>query len=104
MVGQMTQPLASILAKLRELKPMLAREFGVASISVFGSYARGEQTESSDLDLLVDFLPGARPTFFSLSKLEGRLSAALDLKVETVPRDGLNARLEPYIRPDLVDA
>ncbi|HUZ12366.1 MAG TPA: nucleotidyltransferase domain-containing protein [Caulobacteraceae bacterium] len=56
----MIEPLATILERLRSLSPELRHEFGVESLAVFGSYARGEATDASDLDLLVDFLAEAR--------------------------------------------
>ena len=40
---------------LREHMPELERDYGVASLALFGSYVRGEQQEGSDLDVLVDF-------------------------------------------------
>ncbi len=41
--------------KLQQIKPVLTDKFHVSSIGYFGSYARGQQTDSSDLDLLVEF-------------------------------------------------
>ncbi|SEV90862.1 nucleotidyltransferase family protein [Thermococcus thioreducens] len=40
---------------LRAHKEDLRRRFGVSSIAIFGSYARGEETELSDVDILVEF-------------------------------------------------
>lgn len=42
-------------ALLRERLPDLRRRFGVATLSLFGSYVRGEQRPQSDLDVLVEF-------------------------------------------------
>ena len=39
---------------LQEYMPELEREYGVASLALFGSYVRGEEREDSDLDVLVD--------------------------------------------------
>lgn len=41
--------------KLEDLKPVLAKEYKVKDIGYFGSYASGEETESSDIDFLVKF-------------------------------------------------
>ena len=84
------------------LKPELRARFGVSAIFVFGSHARGEAGPQSDLDLLIDFAPDARPTFFSLAKLDRALESALGVKVDAVPRSSLNPRLEPFIRTELV--
>jgi predicted nucleotidyltransferase len=58
--------LSTILDHLRALKPELRERFGVEAIFVFGSYARGGAGPGSDLDLLIDFAPEAKPTLFSL--------------------------------------
>jgi uncharacterized protein len=43
-----------IIFFLKNNKPFLAKEFGVSKIALFGSYARGEETFESDIDLLID--------------------------------------------------
>ncbi|MGB9667160.1 MAG: nucleotidyltransferase family protein [Candidatus Cryosericum sp.] len=47
--------LVEIKRVLRNSKQILADKYGVSSIAVFGSYARGQQKANSDVDLLVDF-------------------------------------------------
>jgi predicted nucleotidyltransferase len=98
----MVLDLDTALAKLRALKPELRARFGVSSLAVFGSYARGEASETSDLDLLIGFVPDARPTLFSLTDLDELLESELGVKVDTVPESCLNPRLAPYIRSELV--
>jgi len=49
------------LATLRCLKDDIATRFSVSRIGIFGSVARGEQTEASDIDILVEF---SRPVGF----------------------------------------
>ncbi len=100
----MTRDTSDLLEKLRSLKPELASLFAVSRISLFGSYSRGEANATSDVDLLIDFLPEARPTYFSLGRLNDYLEAALDKKVDLITRGGLNPRIEPYIREDLIEA
>ena len=48
---------------LREHKEELKRRFGVKEIGIFGSYVRNEQTEVSDIDILVDFEKPTSSTF-----------------------------------------
>jgi uncharacterized protein len=98
----MALDLETALAKLRALKPVLRTRFGVSSLAIFGSYARGDASETSDLDLLIDFVPEARPTLFSLTDLDELLEGELGVKVDTVPESCLNPRLAPYIRDELV--
>jgi predicted nucleotidyltransferase len=100
----MSDALTVLLVKLRALKPELDARFGVSAIAVFGSHARAEAGPESDLDLLVDFRTNARPTLFSLARLDSYLEEALGVKVDLIPRESLNPRIEPYIRADLVVA
>jgi predicted nucleotidyltransferase len=77
----------------------------VRRISVFGSYARGEATEGSDLDLLVELKPSeARPVLglFEFIKLEAALEQELGHRVDLVTEEGLNPRRRPNIERDLV--
>ena len=100
----MSDDFATTLERLRALKPELALRFGVSAIHVFGSRARGEEGPDSDLDLLVDFAPGARPTLFSLARLDRALESALGVRVDVVARANLNPRLAPHSEKDLVAA
>ena len=89
-----------IRARLAALLPDLRERYSVRTLSIFGSYARGEQTAESDLDLLVEFekVPGLL-TFVNMQhRLEDLLSARVDLA--TRPMIGL--RLESGVRADLV--
>lgn len=81
------------------LKPYAKR------ISVFGSYARGEETANSDIDLLVALKPsGSRPVLglFELIELEQELEKKLGREVDLVTEDGLNHRRKPSIEKDRV--
>ncbi|MEN8446959.1 MAG: nucleotidyltransferase domain-containing protein, partial [Cyanobacteria bacterium J06555_13] len=51
------EPPKSIRTKLEKLRPILQDEYHITELGIFGSYARGEQTESSDVDILVEFDP-----------------------------------------------
>jgi predicted nucleotidyltransferase len=99
----MAKSLNHILDVLRALKPELRARFGVRGLAVFGSYARGDATATSDLDLLLRFEEGARPTLFSLSDLDALLRERLGVKVDTVPETCLNPRFGPYIRSTLME-
>ncbi len=48
----------------------ICRKYGVKELAVFGSAARGEMRPDSNVDLLVDFLPDARPGLLDLSALQ----------------------------------
>ena len=76
----------------------LCRRFQVLELSVFGSVARGEDRDGSDVDLLVTFLPGAIVTLFTLVELQSELAELLRRQVDLVPKDGL----KPGIRSEVL--
>lgn len=68
-------------------------------IGIFGSYARGEQNATSDLDLLVRF--GKRLTLFDLVGLEQALTESLEVKVDLVTENALSPFIREYVEKDL---
>jgi len=54
---QKSRSLDEIRAKIETLKPTLQREHHITELGIFGSYVRNEQTEDSDVDVLVEFDP-----------------------------------------------
>jgi hypothetical protein len=79
-----------LLKAQREAILEIAARHKAFNVSVFGSVARGEDTDSSDLDLLVDFLPGA--SLLDEFRLENELRDFLKLPVDLVSRGGLKPR------------
>jgi hypothetical protein len=66
--------------KLKSLKPVLSDRFSVERIGYFGSYTRNEQTEKSDIDILVVFRKPIGWEFFDLQEfLENELKIKVDL-------------------------
>jgi predicted nucleotidyltransferase len=84
---------------LDELKRLL-RQHGVVRASVFGSYARGEATPSSDLDLMVELAPGR--SYFDLGGLQYELEKKLGLDVDVVLASTVRKRMRPYIEQEKV--
>ena len=64
-------------------------------VGVFGSYARGEEKEKSDLDILIDF--NTKVNLLELIGLEQELSELLGIKVDLITLRSVNASLKPYI-------
>lgn len=75
------------------------RKHGVISASVFGSYARGEQTPQSDLDLFIKCGPGT--SLFDVFDLNNELEQLAGTKVDLVTKISRNFR--EYIEPELID-
>ena len=72
-------------------------DLGVARIGLFGSFVRNEQTDSSDVDMIVDFRQGKK-TFDHFMALSFLLERILNRRVEIVTR----ASLSPYIGPHIL--
>lgn len=76
-----------ILGRLLELLPELRRQFGVSSLALFGSFARGDAGPESDIDVVVEF---DRPaTLFTLASLRLLLAEELGRTVDVVTPGGL---------------
>ena len=89
-----------IVEELRRMTPALKRRYPIREIGVFGSYVRGEQTEESDLDVLVEF--DDRVTLIDFAGLQQDLSDALGMNVDLVMRSALKPRIGKRILAELV--
>ena len=85
---------------IQKYKTYLSDKFKVRSISVFGSYLRGEQKKDSDLDILVEF--NETIDLFEFIQLENYLSDILCCKVDLVMKDALKPRIKDRILREAV--
>ena len=90
----MTQQTEDILVQLRALAPELGR-FKARNLKLFGSFARGEAKDSSDVDLLVDFDAGT--SLFDLVHLGDFIEERLNRRVDLVPTDSLRQELRSRV-------
>jgi len=77
----------------------LCRENDVAKLGVFGSIARGEGNDESDVDLLVEF--SKRKSLLALVTLERKMSAVLGRKVDLLTEAAISPYLRDGIKRDL---
>ncbi|HAK94369.1 MAG TPA: nucleotidyltransferase [Planctomycetes bacterium] len=84
-----------VLEALRGARQAL-RELGVRRLGLFGSFARGESSRDSDVDLLVEFEPG-RKTFDRFMDVAFLLEAVLRRRVEVVTPESLSPYIGPHI-------
>ncbi len=76
----------------------ICRRNDVSYCAVFGSYARGEATETSDIDLLVKF---SKPKGFNWISAALEIEDALGKKVDFITVGGLSAYVRDYVMRDL---
>ena len=86
------------LARLSVLLPELRARFGVRELAVFGSVARDEATDASDLDLIVDFDGPA--TFDAFMGLKLFLEDTLTVRVDLATRPSLKSRLKARVEAE----
>jgi len=71
------------------------------SVGIFGSFARGENTDKSDIDILVKFK--VTPSLLTLIKLENELSELIGIKVDLITAGAVkNRRIKKSIKKDLI--
>ena len=92
--------LEEIREKLRSLQEKIKREYKAEIIGIFGSYAREEQKEESDIDVLVKFHKGA--TLFELVGLALFLEEVLGVKVDVVPYDAVRPEIKEKVFKEAV--
>ena len=78
------------------------REFSVKSLAVFGSVARDEATDGSDVDILVEFEAGARIGLFEFIGLKQHLEEILGCSVDLGTADSLRERIRPRVLKEAV--
>lgn len=94
------RPLRELLDAHRdEIKRIVARHHG-HSVAVFGSVARGDETPTSDIDLLVELEPGTRP--FAILALGAELEEALGVKVDVGTPHSLRERLRAEVLAEAI--
>ena len=86
-----------IMKALVEIRDQL-RALGIRRLGLFGSFVRGEQRATSDVDILVEFQPGQK-TFDHFMQACCLLEDSLHRRVELVTPESLS----PHIRPQIVE-
>jgi len=87
--------LSEIKEILRKHKKELREKYRVKSIAIFGSYARGEQTEKSDIDIMVEFY---EPIGLKIVDLRDYLESILNIKVDLITKNSIQ---NPYIKKSI---
>ena len=89
----------NILKLLEEHENEIRNKYHVKRIGIFGSYVRGEETEKSDVDILVEFEQSTLSNFMGLNFF---LEELLDKKVDLVTTNALSPYLSPKVKKEVV--
>ena len=90
-----------VLQTLRAHKSTLAGQYGVTSLTLFGSFARDEASATSDLDILVRFDgPATSRAYFGV---QFYLEDLLGRRVDLVTEKALRAELRPHVEREAID-
>ncbi len=89
-----------ILQILANQKLSLLETYQITRLGIFGSYAREQQTETSDLDVLVDY--SQPPNLLKLIELRDYLSQLFTIKVDVVTQSGLKPRIRDRVLSEVI--
>ena len=90
----------TILRELRRIKPNLEQLYGVTKIGIFGSFARNEIREDSDVDVVVEML---EPDLFYMVHIKETLEESFKMPVDVIRyREMMNSRLKARIDREAV--
>ncbi|MDQ6903528.1 MAG: nucleotidyltransferase family protein [Bacteroidota bacterium] len=91
---------ALILKILKDRKPDLQKRYPISELGLFGSYARNDFNEHSDIDILVDFDDRIGIGFISLAH---ELEDIFKTKIDLVSRKGIKSRYLPFVEKSLIN-
>ena len=89
-----------ILNILKAKKQDLQKRYPISELGLFGSYARGDYNEKSDIDILVDF--NGRIDGFDYIRLAHELEDCFNFKIDLVSRNAIKPGYLPYVEKSLI--
>jgi len=91
--------LQNIVEKLKQHKPELERKYPISGIGVFGSYARGEATNESDIDIAVEIDGSMGLNFVAMAD---EIEALFGIKTDVIPKRSIKPEYLHNIEKDMV--
>ncbi|HWZ02421.1 MAG TPA: nucleotidyltransferase family protein [Mucilaginibacter sp.] len=88
-----------IINILKDQKKELEKKHPISELALFGSYARGDNHDKSDIDILVDFNGRIGIEFITLAQ---ELEDIFHTKVDLVSRRGIKPRYLPFVEKNLI--
>ena len=90
-----------VLNTLRAHKPTLAERFGITGLALFGSFARDQADDESDVDILVRF--DAPPSWQNYFGVQFYLEDLLGRPVDLATNENVRAEIRPYVERDAIN-
>ena len=90
----------AIIEILKREKPFLVKTHHISELGLFGSFARGEDTTSSDVDILIEFEPQARISLFDLTSTKHYLEDSFGRSVDIVHKK----MIKPALKKEILDS
>lgn len=91
--------LQNILSKLRKSKPELEKKYPLTNIGVFGSYARGDATEKSDIDIAVEIEGYMGLSFVAMAD---EIESLFGIKTDVIPMRSIKPEYLKQIENEIV--
>ena len=89
-----------VLKILTSQKSSLLEAYQITRLGIFGSYARDQQTDDSDIDVLVEYENA--PTLYKIIELRDYLSELFSVKVDVVTKNGLKERIRERVLAEVI--
>ena len=88
-----------VVGILKKYKKKIKNDYAVEKIGIFGSFAKGNQTESSDIDILVEFKD---PTYDNFIDLAFYLEKLYGKKIDLITVKGLSPYILPFVEKEVI--
>lgn len=92
-------PLETIVMNLKAIKPELSAKYNVDTIGLFGSVTRNDFTDTSDIDIIVDF---SKPIGIEFVDLAEYLELRMQRKVDLVSKNGIKPNFFKLIQNEIL--
>lgn len=91
-----------IIQQLKKVKPILLEKYGITELALFGSYSRNEETQISDIDIMVNYQSPMGLRYFDMVyELENIFK---EKKIQVVSKSGIKPKYFDRIKQDLIYA
>jgi len=91
-----------IITFLKQNKENFLKKYNIATITLFGSYARGENRKDSDIDILYSLQEGYKLTFDKYIEFENELKKAFNTKIDLINEKKLNPLIKIEAQKDFI--